>query len=97
MGNDARAEILWKLIVARDKTLAGAHQLSEISLLEKEEEISEKEVEIRRLKRDAEERMEVIKRLHDDIDQLKRSYYYRLGHAFLYPVVVVRKLLWRRG
>jgi len=97
MFNEAHVEVLWKLIASRDKTLAGAHRLSKISLLEKEEEISEKEVEIQRLKSEAEERMEIVKRLHEDIDQLKRSYYYRLGHMLLYPVVAVKKLLWLRG
>jgi len=90
MGNEGHLDVLWKLVVSRDKTLAGAHRLSEIRLLEKEEEIAEKEAEIQQLKREAEGRMEVI-------HQLKQSYYYRLGYALLYLPLALRKLFRFRG
>jgi hypothetical protein len=88
MCNEAQVEVLWKLIAARDKALAGAHQLSEMSLLEKEEEIHEKEEEILELKRCAEERLQVI-------HQLRHSYYYRLGYALLGPLVALKRIFRR--
>ena len=43
MSNEIDVEVLWKMVAARDRTLAQAHQLSQRELLEKEEEIHEKE------------------------------------------------------
>ena len=55
----------------------------------------EKEVEIFELKRSAEERMRIITSLHEDIDRLKRSYYYRLGQRVLSPLVTMKNLIFR--
>jgi hypothetical protein len=88
MFNEAHVDVLWKLIAARDKTLAAVHRLAEMSLLEKEEEIHEKEEEILELKRCAEERLQII-------DQLSHSYYYRLGYALLGPLVALKRVFRR--
>ena len=86
-------EFLWKMIAARDQTLAQAHQLFKIDLLEKEEEIHEKEAEIHEkeaeileLKRCAEERLRII-------DQLRQSYYYRLGYILLEPALSLKRFI----
>ena len=56
-----------------------------MSLLEKEEEIHEKEEEILELKRCAEGRLQII-------DQLRHSYYYRLGYALLGPLGALKRV-----
>ena len=98
MSNEMGVEVLWKMITARDQTLAQAHKLSQISLLKKEQEIHakeaeihEKESEIFELKRCAEERLQII-------DQLRESYYYRLGFVLLEPAFSLKRFIqsWRK-
>ncbi|HET6961984.1 MAG TPA: hypothetical protein VFJ27_05795 [Terriglobia bacterium] len=59
-----------------------------MSLLEKDEEIYEKEEGILELKRCAEERLKII-------DQLRHSYYYQLGYALLGPLVALKRVFRR--
>ena len=62
---------------ARSDSSASSQAFSaRILLLEKELEIHEKEAELLELKRCAEERLRII-------DQLRQSYYYRLGYILL--------------
>ena len=86
MSNEMGVEFLWKMVAARDQTLAQAHKLSQRELLEKELEIHEKEAEILELKRCAEERLRII-------DQLRQSYYYRLGYILLEPALSLKRFI----
>ena len=82
------------------KDYAHGHSIDWLSVLDKWREYDqilkqsqEKESEIMELKRSAEERMSVITWLHNDIDRLKSSYYYRLGYRLLAPFVTIRNRL----
>jgi len=79
------------------KSYAHEHSIDWLAVLDKGRDYDEilkqskeKEAEILELKRSAEERMRVIAWLHEDIDRLKKSYYYRLGHMLLSPLVTIK-------
>ena len=54
--------------------------------MRKKLEIHEKEAEILELKRGAEERLRII-------DQLRQSYYYRLGYILLEPALSLKRFI----
>jgi len=79
------------------KSYAHEHSIDWLAVLDKGRDYDdilkqskEKESEILELKRSAEERMRVIDWLHEDIDRLKSSYYYRLGYMLLSPLVTIK-------
>ncbi|MEW5975384.1 MAG: hypothetical protein AB1898_06205 [Acidobacteriota bacterium] len=79
-------EILWRLLDARDRTLARLHHATQRQLADKEEQIYSKELEI-------DEKEELIQKQHRELETLRRSLEYRVGYILLNPWKIVRLLV----